>query len=313
MIRVKKGFPLKKFWDIGIGGPAQFFVVAKTESDLIDGVAFARRKKLPPHVVGEGSNLIVSDKGFKGVIIKIKISKFKFQKGLVCVGAGNNLLKLIFKLDRLGLTGLEKMAGIPGTVGGAIYGCAGAYGQEIKDVLVRVRVFDGQKFKLLTKKQCQFGYRESIFKKRKNWIITEATLKLGAGDRYQLLQTSRGIIKLRGQKYRPGLRCPGSFFKNIKLENVKPRALREKFLAKVDPAKIIYGKVPAGYLLDQIGARGMRQGKIRVAGHHGNLVYNPGGGKASEVVILSKRLKALVKNKFGIKIEEEVQYLGFDQ
>ncbi|MDP3993903.1 MAG: UDP-N-acetylmuramate dehydrogenase [bacterium] len=309
MIRVKKGFPLKKFTTIRIGGLAKFFIVAKTENDLIDAVAFAKKKKLPWYLVGDGSNLIVADRGYKGVIIQNKIEKFARQGREVSVGAGNNLLKFIFKLDRLGFAGMEKMAGIPGTVGGAIYGCAGAYGQEIKDVLVRVRVFDGQKFKLLTKKQCQFGYRESIFKKRKNWIITEATLKLGAGDRYQLLQTSRGIIKLRGQKYHRGLRCPGSFFKNIKLENVKPRALREKFLEKVDPAKIIYGKVPAGYLLDQIGARGMRQGKIRVAGHHGNLVYNPGGGKASEVVILSKRLKALVKNKFGIKIEEEVQYL----
>jgi len=311
MRNIKKLFYLKKFTAIRIGGPAKYFVIVKTERELVEAINFAKKKKFPWYVVGEGSNLIVADKGFKGVIIKNQISKFKFEKGFVRVGAGNNLPKLIFKLDGMGLAGMERMAGIPGTVGGAIYGCAGAYGQEIKDVLLKVRVFDGKKFFYLSKNQCQFGYRDSRFKKHKNLLIVEVILKLGAGDGRKLVKISRDIIKLRAKKYRPGLHCPGSFFKNIKLIDIKPKALRNKFIKKIEPNRIMYGKVPAGYLLDQIGARGMRQGRIRVANHHGNLIYNSVGGEASDVVTLSKRLTALVKNKFGIKIEEEVQYLGF--
>ena len=311
MRNIKKLFYLKKFTAIRIGGPAKYFVIVKTERELVEAINFAKKKKFPWYVVGEGSNLIVADKGFKGVIIKNQISKFKFEKGFVRVGAGNNLPKLIVKLDGMGLAGMERMAGIPGTVGGAIYGCAGAYGQEIKDVLLKVRVFDGKKFFYLSKNQCQFGYRDSRFKKHKNLLIVEVILKLGAGDGRKLVKISRDIIKLRAKKYRPGLHCPGSFFKNIKLIDIKPKALRNKFIKKIEPNRIMYGKVPAGYLLDQIGARGMRQGRIRVANHHGNLIYNSVGGEASDVVTLSKRLTALVKNKFGIKIEEEVQYLGF--
>src|SRR3989344_673473 len=311
MRNIKKLFYLKKFTAIRIGGPAKYFVIVKTERELVEAINFAKKKKFPWYVVGEGSNLIVADKGFKGVIIKNQISKFKFEKGFVRVGAGNNLPKLIFKLDGMGLAGMERMAGIPGTVGGAIYGCAGAYGQEIKDVLLKVRVFDGKKFFYLSKNQCQFGYRDSRFKKHKNLLIVEVILKLGAGDGRKLVKISRDIIKLRAKKYRPGLHCPGSFFKNIKLIDIKPKALRNKFIKKIEPNRIMYGKVPAGYLLDQIGARGMRQGRIRVANHHGNLIYNSVGGEASDVDTLSKRLTALVKNKFGIKIEEEVQYLGF--
>ncbi len=220
-------------------------------------------------------------------------------------------MNLIWKLDRRGLSGMERMAGIPGTVGGAIYGCAGAYGQEIKDVLVSVRVFDGQKFRNLSKAQCQFGYRNSVFKKHKNLVITQAVLRLKKGDGKSLLKTSREIIKLREKKYPPGLRCPGSFFKNIKLSSLKPAAKRAQFVKKVKHDKIMYGKVPSGHLLDQVGAKGMKQGSIRVAGHHANLIYNPNGGKARDVKALANKLKRKVKNKFGIGLEEEIQYLGF--
>src|SRR3989344_5627167 len=130
-------------------------------------------------MLGEGSNMIVSDQGYKGVIIQNQIRKFEKNGNLVTIGAGNNLLETIFKLDRLGLRGLEKMAGIPGTVGGAVYGCAGAYGQEIKDHLVSVRFFDGKQIRKLTRAGCGFSYRFSIFKNQKNWVITEAVFRLG--------------------------------------------------------------------------------------------------------------------------------------
>lgn len=336
MIQIKKNFPLKKFTAMAMGGPARSFVTVRSEKELLDGLNFAKSKKLLWYMVGEGSNLIAADGGYRGVIVRNQIQRFDLSPSLfpspgkrrskkitplqamergkgrgrtIIVGAGDNLLKLIFKLDNLGLAGLEKMAGIPGTVGGAIYGCAGAYGQEIKDNLVGVRFFDGRKFRNLTNKQCRFGYRESIFKKHQNWIITEATFKLRVGERSRLLKTSREIIKFREKKYLPGLRCPGSFFKNIKLADLKPLKKRQTFLKKIPRDKIMYSKVPTGYLLEQVNAKGLKQGSVIVAKHHANLIYNPNGGKAADVKKLANKLKKLVKNKFGIIIEEEVQYL----
>lgn len=299
-----------------MGGEARFFGVAKTAEDLLTALDFAKKKRLPWYVVGEGSNLIVPDRGYPGVVIQNQIQRFDLsstpvlpKRTRVTVGAGNNLFQFVFKLGRMGLDGMEKMAGIPGTVGGAIYGCAGAYGQEIKDRLLSVTYFDGKEFKNLTRKQARFGYRESIFKRHNNWVVTEAVFEFEAEGKPGLLRESREIVRLRSRKYKPGLKCPGSFFKNIKIDDIKSPRARNAFLKLIPTSKVIHGKVPTGYLLEEVGAKKMKQGGVRVAAHHGNLIYNIGRGRARDVRALASRLKALVKNKFGITIEEEVRYL----
>ena len=292
-----------------IGGPAKYFLAAKKENDLAAALNRAKENRTKWYVIGDGSNLIPSDRGFDGLILKNEIKGFKKTGNRVSAGAGENLLNFIFRLNRLGLAGMEKMAGIPGTIGGAIYGAAGAYGQEIKDNLVRVRIYDGKKLRRLSKKQCRFGYRESIFKKRKNWIILGAEFKFEEDKPKELKKISKQTIKTRGKKYFPGLLCPGSFFKNIVINNVKPMTLRRRFLKSIDKDKINHGKVPAGYLLEEVGAKGMRVGNIKVAEHHGNLIYNPGKGKSSEIIKLAKILKQKVKRKFGINLDEEIQYI----
>ena len=301
MITIKKNFPLRKFTSIQIGGPAKFFVTAKNIDDLKEAIRFAKKNKLPWYIAGEGSNLVISDSGFEGVIIKCQLSNIKIKDSLATVGAGYNLLKFIHSLNRRGRSGFERMAGIPGTVGGAVYGCAGAYGQEIKDRLVSVSFFDGKTLRKFMNKQCAFGYRTSIFKKHKNWIITEAVFKLGRGIPTTLRKVSRDTIALRAKKYPPGLKCPGSFFKNLLVKKIKvPLEFK---------SSIRYGKLPTGLLLERVGAKGMKQGGVSVASHHGNLIYNQGQGTASDVKKLAESLKKLVKSKFGIIIEEEVQYL----
>lgn len=286
---------------MAIGGSARYFVVAKSEQDMLDALKFAKSEHLPWYVVGEGSNLIVNDKGFNGVIINIRYSTFDIRGKVVTVGAGHNLLSLIQKLNRAGLAGFERMAGIPGTVGGAIYGCAGAYGQEIKDCLASVGIWDGKAFRSLTREQCQFQYRGSIFKKHKNWVIVAAKFRLAKGNPQELIQISRDTVRLRAKKYWPGLKCPGSFFKNLLASDFKLPADLKK--------SVVYGKLPVGVLLERVGAKGMSQGGIAVAEHHANLIYNQGRGSAADIKKLSTRLKALVKKQFGIIIDEEVQYL----
>ena len=115
---------------------------------------------------------------------------------------------------------------------------------------------------------------------------------------------------MREKKYWPGLKCPGSFFKNIKLSEISSNA-RKRILSIIPKEKILYGKLPAGVLLEEVGAKGIHQGTIRVADHHANLIYNPGGGKAADVKKLAQNLRKLVKTRFGVIIEEEVQYLDF--
>lgn len=310
-----------------VGGPAKYFFIAKSEDDLISAINWAKDNKIKWYVIGDGSNLVPNDKGFDGLIIKNEIYSFQKNGNKIFAGAGNNLLEFITVLNAFGLKGMEKMAGIPGTIGGAIYGSAGAYGQEIKNNIIKVKIYDGEKIRWLSKKQCQFSYRESIFKSKKKWVILEAELKFKKANPKELQKTSEEIIKLREKKYKPGLLCPGSFFKNIVINNVKPMVLRKRFLKKIDKSKIYpvksakggaasqqfnrvnHGKVPAGHLLEGIGAKGMKVGAIKVAEYHGNLIYNSGKGKSSEIIKLAKILKQKVKNKFGIKLEEEIQYI----
>src|SRR3989344_7631830 len=260
------------------------------------------------YVLGSGSNIVASDKGFHGLIIKINIKEYKKSGRRVDVGAGNALLDFIKKINGLGLAGMEKMAGIPGTVAGAIYGNAGAYGTEIRENITRVRIFDLKKFRWIKNSECRFGYRTSGFKKNKDWIIVGAEFSFGKGKPAELVKISRDTIKLREKKYKPGLLCPGSFFKNIIVKNLKP-AVRKELFPKIDRAKIMYGKAPAGYLLEEVGAKGTSSGNVRIAQHHGNLIYNAGGGKARDIRKLSRILKDRVSRKFGVRLEEEVQYL----
>ncbi len=319
---MKSNYSLKKLTTIKIGGPAKYFVEVKSERELIKAINWAKNKprrfgrgsdrnvgEIKWLVIGEGSNLVPSDKGFNGLIIKNKISNLEVNKEQVTVGAGHTLLKLINNLNRLGLSGIEKMAGIPGTVGGAVYGSAGAYGQEIKDKIKEVKVFDGTKTFWISNQKCNFGYRNSIFKRKKDLVIVAVKLKLEKTEPKELIGISKEIIKMRGKKYPRTLLCPGSFFKNIVIEKIRPISLRNNFLSKIPKDKINHGKVTAGYLLESVGAKSMKSGKIKVAEYHGNLIYNMGDGKYADIINLTNILKDKVKKKFGIVLEEEVQYI----
>lgn len=323
-MKIKKNFLLREITSTGVGGPAKFYVEVKSEVELMAAINWAKKNGKKYFLIGDGSNLIPSDEGFNGLIIKNKIEKFEIKNKIVLIGAGNSLLAVINRLNQLGWGGLEKMAGIPGTVGGAVYGCAGAYGQEIKDRLIAVQIlpmFRGSTSKhnfqtsaggrWLTKQQCRFGYRDSVFKKHPEWVILGAEFKLTGSDPEILRKTSAEIVKIRSRKYPPGLKCPGSFFKNIIINQIKPASFRKKFLAKIDQSKIKHGKIPAAHLLELVGAKGMKRREIVVADHHANLIYNTGRGKSKDVWALAALLKKRVKKTFGIELEEEIKYLNY--
>ena len=199
------------------------------------------------------------------------------------------------------------MTGIPGFTGGAIYGNAGAYGQSIADTLESVRAFDGENVRRLDRAECEFRYRESVFKRRKEWLLLSAVFLLRGGERGALKTAADEILATRNRKYPPQMRCAGSIFKNLLL-NELPEPVRPR----VPESVVKKGKVPAAWFLDQAGGRGMRSGGIHVAEYHANLVYNDGTGSARELRWLIGELKRRVEDRFGLRLEEEVQFLGFD-
>jgi UDP-N-acetylmuramate dehydrogenase len=310
---LQTSLPLSAVTSMAIGGPVRFFLQAHAEADLVAAVRIARTCHLDWCVMGDGSNIVASDTGYEGLIVQNRIHAFAALETSLTVGAGDHLGEVVLQADRLGLRGLEKMAGIPGTVGGAVYGCAGAYGQEMRDHICEVRFFNAgtDRFETLSAEECRFGYRDSIFKRHKDWIISQVVLDLQAGDPEQLLKVSQDLISQRQRKFALDLKCPGCYFKNIRLDYIdEPH--RQAFLSKIDPAQVTYGKVAAGYLLEVIGAKSTRVGGVEVSRHHGNLIVNTSGNaKACDLLALVAQLKQRVHSRFGVELQEEVQYLGF--
>ena len=323
--------PLAPLVTFGVGGAAAFYRRVKTPTELVSAVRECRERRQKYWFVAGGSNVIFPDGLFPGCVIHYLNPRgvIHCQGNALTVEAGAPLARLVRAAIRNGLAGLEALSGIPGTIGGAVVGNAGAYGQAISDWLTRVQVFippsttplsehpslikegkgevvGGGEIKWLTKAECRFTYRDSIFKQvaGRNWLVLRVEFRLTAGDRKSLAKKSREIIRLRAKKYPPGLRCPGSFFKNVLVKD-----LSRITLDKIDRSKIIAGKVPAGYLLAAAGACGRRVGDVYVADYHGNLIVNGGRGTAAEVKKLATELKRRVRQKFGIELEAEVRFL----
>lgn len=303
---VKEGVPFSSLTTLGIGGPARLFIEANNEEGLKQAANLAKKHAILFIIISGGSNLLVNDDGYNGLVIKVNIAGIKQEDGAVRVMAGTNLGEFVDFCNSHGLSGLEKLTGIPGSVGGAICGNAGAYGQTISDKLIRVRVFNREKDYWLTKKGCKFDYRESGFKEKKGLIILEAEFKTDEGNPETLQKISQETVKKRQEKYLPGTKCPGSFFKNVLLEKL-PKHLQNEM------PKDYYGKVPAWYFLEKVGAKGQKRGGIKIADYHANLFINEGGGKASDFFKLAKEYKNKVKEKFGVDLEPEVQLIGFSE
>jgi UDP-N-acetylmuramate dehydrogenase len=207
---------------------------------------------------------------------------------------------------RHGLAGIETLARIPGWLGAAVYGNAGAYGHSISERIAAVTFVDGPGLRTIPRQECEFRYRDSVFKRRKDWVIASVDLDLPEGDAAELACRSREIARVRDEKFPPSMKCAGSVFKNLLLADLPPGAA-----AAVPESVIREGKVPAAWFLEQIGAKGMSRGGIQVAHYHANLLFNAGGGTARDLVALVTELKSRVAERFGIELEEEVQYLGF--
>lgn len=313
-LNVKQDVPLASYTSLGIGGPAKYFIEVKDTETLIKAIKIAQEENIPYLVIGSGSNLLVSDEGFSGLIIKNEISYIKNEGENLIVGSGTLLQNLVDYTIEHGLDGMSTMKGVPGTIGGAIYGSAGAYGDNIRDYLLKISCFDGKNIISISQKNyatgyqqaVTFGYRDSIFKQNKNLIVLEATFGgFPQVKKEELLAESLQILKKRAEKYSLDTKCPGSLFKNTPVEGLAATTLK-----LIPPEKIKFGKVPAGYLLEAVGAKGAQLGQIKVAENHGNTFINLGGGTAEDFYRLAKEQARKVKEKFGISLDPEVQLIN---
>ncbi len=303
-MQTQKNIDLKNYTTLQIGGPAKQFTIVKSEDELIESITYSKKNNLNFLIIGGGSNLLVSDEGIDSFIIKNEITGIQKQGNTLKVKSGTILQDLVDFSIKEGLSGLNKMTGIPGTVGGAVYGNAGAYGQTISDNLTKVIVFDGEKIKEFSKKDCQFNYRYSIFKQN-HFTLLEIHFELTPGNSQDLEQESQQTLEKRLIKYPPGIKCPGSFFQNIVAST-----LPQEILKNIPEDKIMYGKIPAGSLLEEVGTKGDQLGQIKIAPYHANLFINEGGGTAKDFYELAKKYSQKVHQKYGITLNPEVQFIN---
>ncbi len=284
--------PLAEYNTFGTGGRARLFIDVKTPEDLAAVVKTANKAGISYFMLGGGSNVLVSDSGYEGLVIRNCINGLKAEGTSITSGAGEELQSMVDFAAGSSLSGLEFATGIYGTVGGAVFGNAGAYGSDIGAVVESAQLVDRQgNIRTEPAEHFEFGYRYSKLKQTREFIV-EVKIALKRGRREQIQAKIDEISKLRQQKLPENAKTAGCFFKNIP-----------------DP-KEEFGKMAAGKLLDEVGAKDMHHGGARVYEQHANIIINDGTADTNDITELARQLKRKVMERFGIELEEEITYLG---
>lgn len=279
--------PMSRHTTFRVGGPADYFATPESETQIQETVRFLRREQIPYYIVGKGSNLLVGDKGYRGVILQLyhKLDEMHTDGEMIYAQAGISLAKLAAAAQRAGLTGLEFASGIPGTLGGAVMMNAGAYGGEMKQILVSVRALTPEgEIKELSSEELGLGYRTSIFAQNGD-VVLSAAVRLEQGDPAQI-QAYMDELKARRIEKQP-LEYPsaGSTFK-------RPQGYF------------------AGKLIEDAGLRGFSVGGAQVSEKHCGFVINRGSASAAEIMALMDAVADKVERQTGVRLEPEVKRIG---
>ncbi|WP_290738845.1 UDP-N-acetylmuramate dehydrogenase [Fibrobacter sp. UBA3718] len=298
---INENEPMSKHTSFKVGGAARYFIKVEDNEELKTAIAQAREKRLPHFILGNGTNLLVSDKGYDGVVITLAgvFSAIEDSgNGSFKVGAATPLGRFARTAMKLGFAGIHKLAGIPGTMGGAIYMNAGAYGQEIGTCCTQVTILDCDgNIRTVSSTDCAFGYRQSIFQKDKATILS-ATFQLptanAQGKSVADLEAELAECMAKRKASQP-LNMPnaGSTFKRLQTG------------AKDTPTQ-----VAPGYYIEQAGLKGLRIGGAEVSTLHANFIVNAGGATAADIMNLSELVQKKVAEKFGIQLKREIILLG---
>jgi len=338
-MNIKENVKISELTTFRTGGNARFFCEVLDGKDLKEAFVFAEEKKLSYFIIGNGSNLLFSDKDFEGLLIKISIKGIEIDSdsqdfSVISAGAGENFDDLINFSIKNNLSGIENLWNIPGTVGASVVQNIGAYGTEAKDFVVSVEGIDTNTFeKFLTKKEdCNFNYRESIFKKNRNFLITKVYFKLNKkfipNLKYSGLKnktstekeiTAEKIRQIVGEVRKEKLPdwkvlgSAGSFFKNPVITIDKYQEIKKKYPElPTFPVEGDFVKISLGYVLDKIcNLKGFRIGDAGFYDKQALVLVNYGNAKAEEIISLAKLAEEKVFEKIGIKIEREIEFVNF--
>lgn len=289
---LRANVPLGPMTTLKIGGPADWYFPARTVDDLALALTVARDHNLQYTLLGDGSNVLISDLGVRGLVIHNRADRIERRGDNLHSETGALLSALVDRSRDESLTGMEFASGIYGSVGGAVFGNAGAYGKSIADVLTNVEVLtrEGQRLHLPPEKM-EFAYRLSGCA-RNGWVVLACEVALTPGDQEAIGAEIERIIAVRATKLPSDLPSAGSYFKNIE-----------------DPSAE-FGKVPAGKLLEAVGAKSLRVGDAGVYEKHANVIINLGHATAHDVLALAELMKAKVKEAHGIDLHAEVRFMG---
>lgn len=303
---IKEKENLARHTTFRVGGDAEFFHEVSSSLDLLRAIRTVSYLGMPYEILAGGSNVLVSDDGFSGLIVKIRGGKFNIDGGVVEVDAGAPLVNLMTKTASEGLSGLEWAAGIPGTVGGAVFGNAGSFGLSISNVIDSVDVYNPKKDEVMTlsNKDCNFDYRDSIFKKE-NLVILKCRLNLLKDDPIRIAKTINSNLRHKRENHLSGYLSAGCVFKNIDKKSIK--STDDKFLREMARLE----KIPVGFLIQEAGFKGHQIGDAMVSDRHANFIVNKGGACAEQIAYLINMIKNKVENQFGVVLEEEIRYIGF--
>lgn len=280
---------LAPYTTFGIGGRADLFYRAAGPEALVFAVRTAQNLKIRLFLLGGGSNVLVSDSGFEGLVIRNESKDIVVNRDNVTCQSGALLEDTVNRACKQGLSGLEFAAGIPGTVGGAVRGNAGAFGESVGDRLTKATILTTEgDIKEVDRGYFQFGYRESRLKQTLD-VLLSATFQLTCGDKAEIEERIAGNLKKRKESLPSQEKSAGCFFKNVVLNGKK---------------------VSVGLLLDQAGAKRMGQGDAKVFAGHANILINTGSASAEDVRRLVSKLRRKIREKFGIKLEQEVVYIN---
>lgn len=305
----RENVPLADFASYRIGGPARIYCEPQSAEEVREGIAEARRCGLRLFVLGAGTNLLIDDHGFDGLVLRPNLRTLDIEGTRVRVGAGLLVAEMLDRLVAEGLAGMEWAGGLPGTVGGAVRGNAGAFGGEIKDVTIEVESLDAATLELHTRENapCGFGYRNSVFKQRREEIILTAAFALRPGAPGEIARVVEEKKEYRRRRHPLEYPNVGSIFKNVDVKQA-PEPVRQRCASviKVDPFPVI----PTAFLLSEAHLKGLREGGAMISPKHPNFIVNIDHARSADVRQLIARAKETVREQFGIRLEEEIQYVN---
>jgi UDP-N-acetylmuramate dehydrogenase len=308
--KVKLNEPLSKRTTFKIGGSAAYFIIVDTIEKTVDLLKHLDEQGIKYFIFGGGSNMLVHDEGYDGVAIHIDDKTVSIDGTSVTAAAGKLTVALAQETIKSELTEFEWGVGVPGTIGGAVRGNAGATGSEMKDNVESVEVYRDGDVITLSNKECEFGYRSSIFKRNAD-VVLRVTLKLQKGAKKDAMQSALAVIKYRNETQPKGYASTGCIFKNLEMTE----KLREKLLQHFDESNekiasfIKNKKIPAGWLVEVAGLKGKKVGNAQVSETHGNFIVNTGDAKAEDVLALIEEIKDTVYDRYGFELEEEIQII----